>query len=233
MYLDAKGLVTTVIGNLIESHGALSGTAKLLDWRVTGIQNNHAAAPESAPKATPAQVEAEFQRIKSHQEMAKNGGGTFQSVATLRLTLLSMDQLFTAVSNTIETNLRKRFPKWESFPADAQLAIMSMAWAMGSGFEFPKFVAACNALDFDTAAEESKINPNIGSIVDRNVQNKIALHNAAHVIRTGGAPSLLLWPQEAGGGGAGPGSGTLAAVAAVGLLLAVIGAVVYTGALRS
>jgi hypothetical protein len=49
------------------------------------------------------------------------------------------------------------YPELPGWPDDAQVAVMLMAWALGERFppKWPKFSAACRALDFTTAAAES------------------------------------------------------------------------------
>ena len=53
------------------------------------------------------------------------------------------------------------FQKFDEWPADAQLALHSMAWAMGSAFaargKWPHFRAACAKMDFDLAADNCKM----------------------------------------------------------------------------
>ncbi len=88
----------------------------------------------------------------------------------------------------------------DSFVADAQLAIMAMAWACGAGFPatFKNFTRFANQLDWASAAKEAKIktdgNP---GVVPRNAQVQLCLANAAAVTHsTSGTqdPDRLFWP---------------------------------------
>jgi hypothetical protein len=53
---------------------------------------------------------------------------------------------------------RTEFAEFDDWPADAQLGLLSMAWALGPAFRFLNFQAACQARDFRTAAVESHMN---------------------------------------------------------------------------
>ena len=77
------------------------------------------------------------------------------------------------------------FQSFDTWPADAQLALLSMAWAMGPGGPggFPHFRAGCQALDFKTAAAQCQMNAagNPG-LVPRNQANVTLFSNAAIVL---------------------------------------------------
>lgn len=97
--------------------------------------------------------------------------------------------------------LAKAFPDFGLWPASAQLAVLSMCWAVGTGGltrDFPKTCAALRAQDWTTAAAEGVIdatgNP---GVIERNVANRKLLLAAAHVEATGADPSALLWEPPA------------------------------------
>jgi hypothetical protein len=74
------------------------------------------------------------------------------------------------------------FHCFDEWPADVQLGIHSMAWAMGAGFmrKFPKFTDACKACDWKRAAVECRMNTvNNPGLVPRNVANKKLFLTAA------------------------------------------------------
>jgi len=169
MYLDVKGLVTTGDGNLIDSVAA----AQALPWR-HGIGGDY---------ATPAEVAAAWNRVKASQDKKLIGGGNayWQNLTDLRLDDDGIRQLVQSKLESNEAILKKRFPNYELWPADAQLGLLSMAWAMGPNFNYPKFQSAVNQLvpDFAEAARQSHMsdagNP---GLVPRNAAN-LALFNAA------------------------------------------------------
>ena len=97
-----------------------------------------------------------------------------------------------------ETVLKKYFRDWDSFPADAQLAIMAMAWACGPAFPktFTNFASFVNKRDWANAAKCAKIREegNAG-IVPRNKQVAFCLANAAEIDDGHYGTPALYWPN--------------------------------------
>lgn len=156
MYLDVKGLVTTGRGNLIDPVGLAVG----LPWA-----RNGAPADQSA-------IHAEWSKVKAMQAMANRGGGYFASVTSLRLSDQAVDDLTDTKAQQLYGQLQARFGL-AAWPEPAQLATLSMAWAMGAGFSFPHWEAAVRAGDWATAADQCTIstagNP---GVVPRNAANR-------------------------------------------------------------
>jgi hypothetical protein len=194
MHKDIRGnldpLVTTGVGNLIDPVSA----ALPLPWFHRG---------NPAARATPDEIRAEWEMIKSHTEMAPRGGGAFDAVATLELSDDAVDDLCMQKLSDNEAFLTAHvaeFAALDTWPADAQMALLSMAWAMGAGFavgHWPNFRAACAALDFDKAADECRISEvgNAG-VRPRNDANQRLFRNAAVVRRNPDfyTPSTLYYP---------------------------------------
>lgn len=183
LYLDVLGLVTTGIGNLVDPLPA----ALSLPW--------HNADGSPADQAT---IIAAWEKVKAAQTMKKLGGGAFAKLTTIRLDDAGVDQLVAGRLATDDAYLSKRFARYEQWPADAQLGVLSMAWAMGPGFSFPKFEAAVSALDFATAATDCAINAtgNPG-VVPRNAANVRCFQNAAAVVANGWDGDTLWYPAVA------------------------------------
>jgi GH24 family phage-related lysozyme (muramidase) len=178
MYLDVKGLVTTGRGNLIDPLSA----AMTLPWLV---RDSGAAASQS-------QIAAEWSRVKALTYLQLRGGGAFAAHTTLRLSRQAVDAL---TLNKVQANdiiLTKRFPNWLDLPADAQLAVHSLAWACGAYFSFPMFEKALIAEDFVTAAQEIVMNAqgNPG-LVPRNVANQLLMQAAASVKANNLDPNVI------------------------------------------
>lgn len=196
MYVDVKQLVTVGVGNLIDPvHLALE-----LPFQ---FKNKPGAATPGAP-ASQEHIAAEWQRVKSDTSLAKKGCRACEAITELELSDAAIDSLIAQRLTGNETFLKARppFKNWDTWPADAQLAVLSMAWAMGVGnvMNFHKFCAACAALDFNTAAAESKMqeagNP---GVIPRNRANFKLLSNAAIVQASGPdagfEPSTLYYPK--------------------------------------
>ena len=176
MYADILGLATTGVGNLIPLAVAL-----VLPWK----------HPDGSP-ASEAEIEDAWSQIQGNMEAAKRGADYACTLTDLRLSREGVEAL---VQDRLEQNaviLAGRFPQFPDWPADAQLAVLSMAWAMGAGFKFPKFEASIKAGDFRAAAEESAINAtgNPG-VIPRNKENKKLLLAAADLWENGGDFSRL------------------------------------------
>lgn len=178
MYLDVKGLVTIGVGNLIDP----VDVALTLPFRY----KNHAGV-EPGEWARKADIEAEWSLIKGRQELAKKGHRACEPLTKLELDDSSINALINRrlLQNEIFLKRQKAFHDFEKWPADAQLGLLSMAWAMGPGFSasWPRFSAACSKMDFDAASEHCKIseagNP---GVAPRNQANKILFQNAAAVL---------------------------------------------------
>jgi len=164
MYLDIKGLVTTGMGNLIDP----VETALAVRWR-------HAdGSPASADE-----VRAEWASMKHNVALAHQGAHAAHAVARLHLEDADIDALIFARLERDEAILKANaaFADFDQWPADAQLGLLSMAWAMGSGFGrgFPHFSQACAARDFATAAADCQMvvtgNP---GLIRRNAANRQA-----------------------------------------------------------
>jgi hypothetical protein len=123
--------------------------------------------------------------VRARKDLALSGGGAFRDVTSLRLSEAAIDALVDAKLDELEHELLPRFPGLLRVPADAQLVVFSMGWAMGPGkfAKFPHFTSAINAEDFRVAASESHMietgNPGIRL---RNVADELLLRAAARVV---------------------------------------------------
>lgn len=211
LYLDVRGLVTTGVGNLVDFTGGASTPAEMaarvahsisvtqaLPWRVGA----------GGPLATPEQVALEWRRVKALQ--AAWGPQYYRDRTSLRLDDSAVDAL---VERTVQANARdlqlRHFPDWPTWPADAQLGALSLAWAVGTWLEkWPKFRAHCKARNWLGAAAESVLRDGLDTpdpsddnpgVQRRNDQQAVAFLNAAAVdARRDGAleRAECYWPLE-------------------------------------
>ncbi len=193
MYLDmhrdpATGaldpLVTTGVGCLIDPKRA----ALPLPWR-------HRGTGKLADRAA---IEREWTAIKARPGLAPRGLKAFERIATLTLDDAAIDALVEAKLQAVAAALRRQFRAFDLWPADAQMALLNMAWARGAhGFarDWPKLTRALLALDFATAAAECTLkeagNPGVRP---RNAANRILFKNAAIVVRESRARATLVYP---------------------------------------
>lgn len=203
MYVDQKGLVTTGMGNLIDPvENAIN-----LPW-THGV---------GGPAATQQEIIAAWNAVKNSGANG-TGGGNQGGLSDLRLDDDGIQQVIAQKLTNNESILRQNFPMWDSLPADAQLGLLSMAWALGPAFHFPKFQAALNQTmpDWDTAAlqswmkdssrgspaslddDPSNYPPDLNAgLRPRNLANRQLFLNAKQAVATG-ALDTLIWDISQG-----------------------------------
>lgn len=187
MYLDVKGLVTVGVGNLVDP----VTEAQALPFR---FKNKPGIAAPGSP-ASPDQIAAEWQTLKSNTSLTTRGFKACEPVTQLELSDDAIDSLILDRLTKNESFLKRQqwFQGFDTWPADAQLGLLSMAWAMGPGGPggFPNFRAACQQLDFNAAAAECRMseagNP---GLVPRNNANVTLFSNAAIVLGSAAQANL-------------------------------------------
>ncbi len=189
MYLDIKGLVTIGVGNLIDP------IKEVMPLPFRFKENTERLA-------TPEEIMAEWKAVKANTGLAKKGHVAASRVTTLEISDEAVGALIQRRLAANEKIIKKQAPfaKWDAWPADAQLGVLSMSWAMGpSGFAgFPRFCAACAALDFRAAAAQCKLaDANNAGLAPRNVANRLCFRNAAVVSAKGLDRAVLHYPADA------------------------------------
>jgi GH24 family phage-related lysozyme (muramidase) len=199
MYADRKNYVTTGIGNLIDNSPAPNLTsggpsayapALGLPWKHRG----------SNLPASNQEISDVWELVKSRIDLSQQGGMIYRSLPGNDL-FLDSAAINDLVSDRLAINehaLRQIYPNFPHLPADAQLALVSMAWAMGTGrmaSSFPHFNAAINSNppDFLTASLESHMSD---ANADRNDADRDLLLNAAAVQASGADPTRVYWPNK-------------------------------------
>jgi hypothetical protein len=183
-YADVKGLVTIAIGNLVDPL-AYALTLPMVD-KVTGRV------------ASRDDIARDWQRVKRDDTLAKLGHRAAAHVTSLKLTPDGISKVVLGKLDEVDRQLARRFPSYEAQPADGQLLVLSMSWAMGAGFRFPAFEAAFLRGDYRTCADECVISiTGTAGIKARNVANRQLAMNAANVVESGGDYDRLWWPGVA------------------------------------
>jgi hypothetical protein len=188
MYTDVRGLVTTGIGNLIDTGGGMGGygLALNLPWTHRG----------GAP-ASKAEIIAAWQKVKAAWPDVQ--GGSAQSLTDLRIDEATINSLVLDRVRQNHNALRAKYPGYVNWPADAQLGLHSIAWAAGPYVPLHTFAGAVNKQDpdFVAAAKASKLNDqgNPG-LVPRNQATKQLFLNAAQVKDQGMNYDTLLYQKD-------------------------------------
>lgn len=206
MYLDIKGLVTIGVGNLVdvEKAGDAGKLKKVMEELVKLPFVYKEGLANASQKASKADIEAEWKRVKSKQELKNIGHTAFAKVEITKLELgdEAIDELALKKADAMEEELKRHpaFRDFDKWPADAQLGLLSMAWALGAPAirnGWPNFKAACKKQDFDAAVKHCEINTagNPG-VTPRNVDNKHLFKNAAEVLAKDGKVNLAQKEQN-------------------------------------
>jgi len=197
MYQDKLGKVTIGVGNLIDSEGAAVALPGI------GVPFFH-KEPLSTPLtrvASEGEIRTEWRRIKSDPTLAAGGWRAAESLTDLRLSDEGISKLVSTRVLEMETHLTDghiaEFAGFPSWPADAQLGLLSMSWAMGAAFadggKWPSFRARCASGNWLDAAK----NCNMGNswLAKRNAVNRGLFRNAAYSATPPATdPATLLLP---------------------------------------
>lgn len=197
MYTDKLGLVTTAIGYLIDSNSNKTpmadmnayGPALLIPW----------VRKSDGQPATQAEIIQDWQTVKSaHTQTGSFDLPNDRKITQLKISPLVIQDLTASRMATNEKELLKSFPGFAKFPADAQLAIHVMAWAMGSAFvpvdHFEKFAMAANAGNWEAAKAASGYG---GEEPKRKAALAQMFDNAAAVQAGHLDPGVLWYPRSA------------------------------------
>ncbi len=195
-YQDLKGLVSIGVGILADP--------------IQLALNLPLVHPDGTP-ADRAAIAAEWLRIKNlppddkGRTAAMLGHLYAKPHTRLRLTKEGLRLTLEGKLNQGEQILKQGFPEFEMWPADAQLATLSMMLACGPALwmptvgpnYWPKLTAALRAWDFTTAAVECflKQEKEFPGLKPRNVANRILYENAAIVNAHCLNPEVLRWPK--------------------------------------
>jgi GH24 family phage-related lysozyme (muramidase) len=186
MYLDILGLITCGVGNLIDPISA----ALPLPWK----------RDSDGALASQQEIRDAWTRLKNRPDLAKKNVSHARALTGLHLDDSDIDALVDRKLSENERFITGWLPSFPEVPADAQLGILSMAWAVGPGFnrKFPTFTRAATAGDWFGAQASCKIreagNP---GVVPRNARNRVCFGNAHTVATLDLDRSILHWPSVA------------------------------------
>ena len=224
LYCDTLNLVTTGIGNLVDSGPNHPGTSSAIRARLNNVVSPGAMAkalalpfkiraagwtsknPVAGRLATQQEIADAWTLVKNQNvavpDFSQNGGGAYAGLTNITLDMDGIKQLFNGKTNEVVTSLAKTYPNFPVIPADAQRAMLSMSWAMGAAFYpalgFKAFKAAVDAMDWNTTVTECQFKGG-GSLTNptsRNAQNALMFKNASAVKAQGLDASKLWFPAS-------------------------------------
>ncbi len=193
-YQDVKGLVSIGVGLLCDP---MNGTGAL-------------SLPLVKEDGTPAgrdEIAAEWLRIKGLPPDAARLGHRYAKPHTkLRLTDDGLRFTLARKLAQQEVEIIKGFPDWETWCCDAQMATLSLAWAVGPRFwdpgagkaYFPKLTNALRLRDYETASRECFLpeERTISGLRPRNRANRTLFMNAACVEQSNMNHEALFYPRD-------------------------------------
>jgi hypothetical protein len=180
-----KHLVTIGVGNLIDPVDLAKDLP--FQFKVTG------------KPATKQQIADEWHRIKASTHLANKLYPAFASITSLELNNDAVnDLIYRRLTQNAEFIIKQEpFTAFEIWPADAQLGLLSMLWALGPGglLEFHHLRADCTKLDFAAAARDCYISE-VGNpgLAPRNKADVVLFSNAARVMKNGINRTKLYYP---------------------------------------
>ena len=191
-YADVRRLISTGVGFLIDP----LERALALEWWI------------GDRRATDAEVSNDWHELKdrasrmSDSEMQHWTAKVQAPLTSIRLKQSSLDALTIHKLRANYEYVRMHLiPGLDDAPADAQLAAMSLAWAVGAGFnktDPPRtaFVAAFNDQDWLSAMVHARLREsgNAG-VIGRNRNQDLCFQNAQTVKERGLDPAALWWPN--------------------------------------
>lgn len=164
MYLDVEGHVTTGIGNPLFSieqalalpwervHFFTAAPAHLAEQ----IADKSLTSP-SLTRATEEEIRLEWDAVVGARGSIDPQSPNWAIRAQLILPMQAVETLALERAQECGRRLEDEFPNWAQWPADAQLATLSMAWAMTQPFCLPRWESAVRHHDWSAAALNCKI----------------------------------------------------------------------------
>lgn len=191
MYLDQKGWVSTGIGNKIDETAAANSSPSPAERSASlALAGELRWLDGSGSQVTADLVASEWDNVKGHLDLAPRGHGAFKPPFTsLHVDDDEINRHVFAKLDQMESFLtgRPEFADFASWPANAQLAALSMCWALGPAFRFPKLQGHVSVGNWTGAAEECHFTPDEGTIRIRNKLDR-AHFLLAQNVADGGLP---------------------------------------------
>jgi hypothetical protein len=184
MFKGRDNLVTLGIGMMIDPIEKYPQYLNPAKWeRVRGTGGG---------PITEVDIKKEFQFVKNCP--AAWTEDNYRKATKLRFKKKALGSAFLTTLHEKESGLRKYFSSFDDWPADAKMALIGLAWALGAGGVAQKelLLKACLTWDFATAShhvhyvvrnrETGEVMPDSHSQKKREAQHKIMFNNAAYAL---------------------------------------------------
>lgn len=185
MYLDVRGWVSTGVGNKIDQTKKEMSAPSAAERQASLNAANEVQWTDKDSNADvgPDEVAADWDTVKSRLDLASQGHTAFEGMTQLRISDEAIFQLVSDKLAEMEGVLvaRPDYTDFANWPASAQLATLSMCWAMGPAFNFPTFGGHVAVANWAGAADECHFTPDVSTIRIRNKLDRMHFLNAATV----------------------------------------------------
>jgi hypothetical protein len=152
-----------------------------------------------------ADIARDYNTVLGMEALGRQGPGhlnEWRAATNCRLTADSLERTVRHKLVGILGDLRIRrtgdryLGEFDSFPAGAQLCIVSMAWADGPGFGSPAFCRACRDADWFEAARQCRLNSTGAAAAKRQQAQAELMRNAAYVKLRAAGPAHFLTGRQ-------------------------------------
>ncbi|WP_151174109.1 glycoside hydrolase family protein [Pseudoalteromonas ruthenica] len=172
MYLDSKGYVTVGVGHLIKD----LASAQKLSFKKS---NNMPATKD--------EIKADYEAVK---KQPKNRlAFSYKRYVKLKLSDLDINTLTNKHIDSFESELKRIFPDFSTYPSEARLALFDIIFNVGMtdfNSEWPRLKKAVKAKDWSEAAKESNRKPPISA--ERNKYVRDLFEKAAANVKNPAKP---------------------------------------------
>ena len=141
MYLDTVGKVTVAVGQMLPTAAAAA--------RLTFIRR------DNGNQATDGEIRQDFEAVA--RQTSGRVAAAYRQFTQLDMPDDAINALLDARIEGFETGLRRDFPEYDSYPDEAKLGLMDMAFNLGNQgvvSKFPSFTRAARAQRWRTCVQE-------------------------------------------------------------------------------
>jgi GH24 family phage-related lysozyme (muramidase) len=163
MYLDTVGKVTVGVGNMLPN--------------VAAAQSLPFVVRATLKRATKDEIKTDFDNVS--KQMRGQIASRYKASTKLDLPENDINTLLDARIATFKSELKLKFPDFDSYPITVQFALTDMAFNLGTNgvvTKFPTFTKAIKARDWAEAAKQSH-RPQVNSHRNKTVKDWL---EAAH-----------------------------------------------------
>jgi len=172
--------------------------AKALDWV---YKPGH---PRAGLRCDPSDIERDYDVVLSKEAIGQKRPGhlpEWKAMTNCRITKDGLEKAVKAKAvgniNYVNTSRKgnQNLGDFDTFPADAQLCVISLTWANGNEFHYPGFAKGCREADWFEAAKQCGFKSKENTLALRQKHQETMMCNAGCVKLGVADPDTLHWPK--------------------------------------